>query len=328
MDEPVPAFGPVGRTTTARPQERHPAFEVQFLLESDGRAAAEIRRRLDAVGESLAMVGGGGLFNVHVHTDSPDAAIEIGNEAGEVRDVTVASLAQEAPACSGNWGREVQVGQAACGLVAVVEGAGLIATFRSLGATVVPGSPARPPAVAELLAAVEAAHPRVVAVLPNDRDIMGPAETAAERSVREVSVVPAMSIPAGLSAATAFNPTLPLADNMTAMRAAAEACRMAQLAVAGRPSDSAAGRVEAGDWTAMVAGRVVAAGRRVADVVAQVVDLIADGRAEMLTLVVGRAVAPDDGAAVVEALRTTRPDLELEVIDGGHPEYPLLIGVE
>ncbi|MYU19344.1 dihydroxyacetone kinase, partial [Streptomyces sp. SID8361] len=41
-----------------------------------------LRERLDALGDSLVVVGGDGLWNVHVHVDDAGAAVEAGIQAG------------------------------------------------------------------------------------------------------------------------------------------------------------------------------------------------------------------------------------------------------
>ncbi|MDG4866329.1 dihydroxyacetone kinase, partial [Streptomyces sp. T-3] len=59
-----------------------PAFEVIYLLEAEDAAVARLRTRLDSLGDSLVVVGGDGLWNVHVHVDDAGAAVEAGVEAG------------------------------------------------------------------------------------------------------------------------------------------------------------------------------------------------------------------------------------------------------
>ncbi len=63
-------------------QAGNPAFEVIYLLEAEDAAVARLRKRLDALGDSLVVVGGDGLWNVHVHVDDAGAAVEAGVEAG------------------------------------------------------------------------------------------------------------------------------------------------------------------------------------------------------------------------------------------------------
>lgn len=59
-----------------------PAFEVIYLLEATDEAVDRLRTRLDGLGDSLVVVGGDGLWNVHVHVDDAGAAVEAGVEAG------------------------------------------------------------------------------------------------------------------------------------------------------------------------------------------------------------------------------------------------------
>jgi hypothetical protein len=55
--------------------------------------------------------------------------------------------------------------------------------------------------------------------------------------------------------------------------------------------------------------------------------LLATG-GELVTLVVGRR-APDGLASDLENdLRTRHPEIELVVLPGGHPDHPVLLGVE
>src|SRR5690606_32241970 len=57
-------------------------YEVMCLLDADGRAVAELREELDAMGDSLVVVGGDGLWNVHVHVPEAGPAVEAGIKAG------------------------------------------------------------------------------------------------------------------------------------------------------------------------------------------------------------------------------------------------------
>ncbi|WP_246360306.1 DAK2 domain-containing protein, partial [Nocardioides massiliensis] len=55
-----------------------PAYEVMYLLDADDASIPELRRTLRSLGDSLVVVGGDGLWNVHVHVDDVGAAIEAG----------------------------------------------------------------------------------------------------------------------------------------------------------------------------------------------------------------------------------------------------------
>jgi len=119
--------------------------------------------------------------------------------------------------------RAVRVGEHACSMVVVTEGDGLARTFRSLGADVVPEGERA--SVESIVAAIEGAPADEAVVLTNGDVAASAARDAASRSRKSVRLVPARSIPAGLSAAAAFNPAAAAEDNVAQMREAAAASR-------------------------------------------------------------------------------------------------------
>ena len=72
-----------------------PRYEVMYLLDAEDVGIPALRSRLDALGDSLVVVGGGGLWNVHVHTDSIGAAIEAGIDAGRPHRIAVTDLIEQ-----------------------------------------------------------------------------------------------------------------------------------------------------------------------------------------------------------------------------------------
>ena len=76
-----------------------PAYEVMYLLDADDDAdPRRCARRSPPLGDSLVVVGGEGLWNVHVHVDDVGAAIEAGIEAGRPHRVRVTHFAEQVDA--------------------------------------------------------------------------------------------------------------------------------------------------------------------------------------------------------------------------------------
>jgi DAK2 domain fusion protein YloV len=329
--EPVQT-GPVGR---AEPRSEHPevlgnAFEVQMLVEAaDEDRVGSLRNELSRMGESLVVVGGGGLFNVHVHTGRPEDAVEAGRRAGAVRDASVVDLRDAVEGCLAGQARGVRVAERqASALVAVAEGRGIVAAFRSLGATVVPGGPGNDPPIGAIARAVEQAPSGAVLVLPNHRNVAAAARGAVGATSKDVRVLEAVSIPAGLAAAAAFNPGEPAGRNQRSMAEAAAAVRSGEVVRAERDANTPSERITRGDWLGMVAGRAVSAGRSLPETALEVAAVVTGPQTELLTVVVGEDADPSDRDEVVEALRRTHPGVEVQAIDGGQPRYPFLIGAE
>lgn len=89
----------------ASPDASTGEFEVMYLLEATASQAAALRRQLEAVGDSVGVVGtpdalGVGLYQVHVHTDTPRAALPRG---GRARQVCIHHLTPTTMALAGGW---------------------------------------------------------------------------------------------------------------------------------------------------------------------------------------------------------------------------------
>ena len=330
LTEPVGPLGPVGTSSGAVAEpDRDFGFEVQYLLEADEAAVGSLRGALSGIGDSLVVVGGGGLYNVHVHTDSPDRAIALGREAGRPREPSVVSLADRVTACIAGQARAVRVAEQASALVAVAQGEGIEEAFRSLGAVVVRGGPGSNPSVGELAEAIEAAPGGDVLVLPNHPNIVPAAQRAAAASSKRVRVVPAASVPAGLSAAAAFHPMAGLEANGAALEEAAGAVRAGEVARAEREAGSDAGPVRPGDWVGVSEGRVVCVGPEPVRVAADLASrLVAGGEAEIVTMVAGTDADDDEVAELAAVLREAFAGADVQIVRGGQPRFRYLIGVE
>jgi dihydroxyacetone kinase-like predicted kinase len=83
-----------------------------------------------------------------------------------------------------------------------------------------------------------------------------------------------------------------------------------------------------GDVLGVVDGDFAVVGDDLERVAADVVDRLLSGGGELVTLVVG--AGGHDGLArdVAVYARRSRQPIEVQVLDGGQPRYPLLIGVE
>ena len=80
-------------------------FEVMYLLDATATQASALRSELERIGDSVGVVGtpdalGMGLYQVHVHTDTPRAALP---RAGRARQVCVHHLHPTALAVATGW---------------------------------------------------------------------------------------------------------------------------------------------------------------------------------------------------------------------------------
>ncbi|MEU3724463.1 DAK2 domain-containing protein [Streptomyces sp. NPDC031705] len=300
-----------------------PAYEVVYLLEASDEAVDALRTALDALGDSLVVVGGDGLWNVHVHVDDPGAAVEAGVVAGRPHRIRITHF--------GDQRRRATAPRAQRGVVAVVPGEGLATLCGEAGATTVLARPGEQPAAAELLDAVRRAHAREVVLLPGCPELRAAAAAAAEQARAEgvrVAVIPTRSAVQGLAALAVHDPEGSFDEDVVAMTAAAGATRYGELAVAERQSFTSAGICQAGDVLGLIDGDVAVIGAGLPETAEAVLDRMLGSGGELVTLVLGPEV-PDTLAAHLEAyVQHAHLAVDTVTYRGGRYCAPLLIGVE
>jgi DAK2 domain fusion protein YloV len=324
------AAGPQGDLGEGGRRERAgPSYEVMYLLsESDEESVARLRSRLDGLGDSVLVVGGEDLWNVHAHVDDVGAAIQAGIEAGRPHRIVVTHFGDQQRA------RAAQTAHPAPGPVAVVAcaaGEGLAEVFRAAGAVSVFNGPHRRASAGQLLDAIRSAGSRCVIVLPNETDTQLAADAAASAAAEEgleVHVVRSRSAVQGIAALAVFEPAASGRDNVIAMSGAAAATRHGAVTVASKESLTSAGWCHPGDVLGAVEGDVVVVGRDLAEVGTDVVGRLLAGGGELLTLIRGDGSGPEVSADVARSARAGHRDVEVSIIDGGQAIYPLLLGVE
>ncbi|WAZ24343.1 DAK2 domain-containing protein [Streptomyces cinnabarinus] len=313
----------------ASPEGAGPAFEVIYLLEAEDAAVARLRERLDGLGDSLVVVGGDGLWNVHVHVDDAGAAVEAGVEAGRPYRIRITHFGAGDVHTTGAERPPRERAQRA--VVAVVPGQGLAGLYTEAGATTVLARPGEPPASGELVQAVRRAHAREVVLLPNDADLRHTAAAAAEQARAEgirVALIPTRSAVQGIAALAVHEPERRFDEDVVAMTSAAGATRYAEVAVAERQSWTMAGICQAGDVLGLIDGDVAVIGADVFAAAETVLDRMLAAGGELVTLVLGDE-APDGIAEHLEArVRESYLAVDTVVYRGGRQGALLLIGVE
>ncbi len=309
-------------------------YEVMYFLDAPDEAVPAFREAWAAIGDSIVVVGGGGTWNCHIHTDDIGGAVEAGITAGRPFDIRVTDLLEQAAAegfhAAPTFEPLPEVAAAPVGVVAVAAGDGLADLFRGLGAQgLVVGGQTMNPSLADLLAVVDSVPAGQVVVLPNNKNIIPVAERVDGATDKQVVVVPTRSIAQGLAALVAYTPDAPEAEALAAdMAAAARAVRSGEVTRAVRAATTPIGAVREGDWLGIADGQVAVAEAEARDALRSLLDVLVTGDAELVTLLTGEDADLEAVKAAGEWLEAERPGVELEVAAGGQPLYPYLISVE
>lgn len=340
---PVPVTSPIGSHHIPVPQAPAagdltpdgPAYEVMYLLEAEDAAVPTLRTTLGGLGDSLVVVGGEGLWNVHVHVDDVGAAIEAGIEAGRPYRLRVTHFAEQVERARERSAAARGALRLGRRVVAVAAGPGLHALFEQAGAVVVDGGPGRRPATGDLLAAITDCGAAEVIVLPNDPDSVRAAEVAARTAEADsdgairVAVIPTQAQVTGLAAVAVHEPGRAFGQDVLEMTATARHARQGAVTVAARRAMTMAGPCEVGDVLGVVAGDFAVVGDDLYDVATDVLDRLLGGGGELVTIV-GGAADPDGSLAGRCAAYVERhhPAVDVVVYDGGQDRYPLLMAAE
>ncbi|MFI6830570.1 DAK2 domain-containing protein [Kribbella sp. NPDC050241] len=298
-----------------------PAYEVMYLLDAPDDKVADFRQILAGLGDSVVVVGGDGLWNVHVHTDDVGAAIEHGIDIGRPHRIRVTHFADQAQ-------HEPPPGRA---VIAVVAGDGLADLFTEAGAQVIIGGPGRRCSTGELLRAMEKSKASEIVLLPNDSDSLAVAEaaaTAARQDGIRVAVIPTRAQVQGLAAIAVHDPERNFDDDVVHLSAAAGQTRHGAVTIAVKDAWTMAGMCRVGDALGVVDGDFTLITEDLEEAAFGVVDRLLGGGGELLTIVTGRDADPALAAALERHVRRNRKDVDVVVYDGGQDRYPLLIGVE
>ena len=301
-----------------------------FVVEGSELDLDDIHASLEPLGDSLLVTGDESVAKVHVHTDEPDRALDVGRAVGVVDGARVEigdmhSQAAERERWLAQLHGAAQAPMVPAALVAVAQGAGNRDILRSEGAIVViEGGQTMNPSVGQILEGITAANADHVIVLPNNPNVRLAAENAARESTKDVRVIATGSVPEGIAAAFAFDAMGEIDANEAAMREALSSVLAAEVTIASRDATVDGVTATAGDYLAMVDGRAVAAAPDLWTVVDALLQRFVDDGLSFVT------VFRSEGAPGEKEItaRVEARGLEAAVMWGGQPHYPLLLSAE
>jgi DAK2 domain fusion protein YloV len=287
---------------------------TNFIVTGQGLDSRAFVRRLEEIGDSVLVVGDPATLKVHVHTDEPEVAVAVFEDAGDVQRLDVADMREQIAA------RERRLAPAQTGVVAVVAGEGLKSLFEGLGAHVVDGGATLNPSTYEILAGIHEVPAEEVLVLPNSPNVILAAQEAANLSEKPARVVASRSQQAALVALVELDAGLDATANAERIDSALAEIRWGSVAPAARADPE--GRFVRGDAVGFAGEEVVAWGGA-GSTLSATIGRIAEG-VEIVTVIEG------DGAPIpLDHLPLELAEgVELELHRGGQSHYWWLIAAQ
>ncbi|HEV2685443.1 MAG TPA: hypothetical protein VGW79_02270, partial [Actinomycetota bacterium] len=216
----------------------------------------------------------------------------------------------------------------AASLVAVVSGAGAARLFEELGAITVDGAIRATATDDALRAAIESAPTQDVIVLPNNEELYARLQMMKESLSHRITVLRSADIAHGLAAAVAYGDARDTDAAIRDMEKTLAEVRSGSVVIAPDAFDTPAGRAEAGHAVGIAEGAVVKVGENVTEVATAVASALMTDMREILTVLTGEGVSPEERERLREALATGLPHAAIEIHDGGQPLHRYVMAAE
>ncbi len=340
LEEAEPLMAPV-----AAPQAAHaaPASQVavalpeggwgyctEFLIEGSDLDLERIRSQIEALGNSVLVVGEPELVKVHVHTDDPTRVITLAGGYGKLLKLNVGDMSTQHKRILEREQPDPKPPRPnGIGLVAVVAGRGLVEIFRGLGVdSIVEGGQTMNPSTQDMLNAIESVPYGEVILLPNNRNVILAAKQVLGLTTKKVHVVETHSVPQGVAAVVAFRGDRPSPENLAAMKAEAERVQTIEVTHAVRDSRSNGLKVKKGDVIGLINEKLELAGSDYAEVVNRALNKLGPDAYELVTVYRGQDASDAELQKLESEIRTNHPGLEVEVQQGDQQHYPFILSVE
>jgi DAK2 domain fusion protein YloV len=301
---------------------------TQFLIEGKGLKPDRIRKKLEGKGKSLILVGDESNVRVHIHTFDPSSVLRYGLSLGTLHQISIESMDDQ----HRNFVRAKREKLPALdtAVVVVAIGEGMKNVFRSLGATVVvSGGQTMNPSVKDLVAAIESVPSDKVILLPNNKNIIPTAAQVKQLTSKLVAVVPTKTMPQGIAALLTFSPEADLEQNARDMEAASTRVSTLAITQSVRDTTSQNLRVKKGQFIAVADDEdIVAAGDSVRVAVFQALDKLVSTATRLVTIYYGSTMQTSEVEKLSQELASRYPGAQIELVDGGQPNYHLILSLE
>ena len=327
-------------------------FDTVFIVRKTvERSLDPLRTYLSGIGDSLVIGEDDEAFKVHVHTDTPGAALTEAQKYGTLELAKIENMRTQAEDLAAGrhvqstddldalekelesapaGGHVVAPPEKKYGFLAVCAGAGLEAVFKDLGADgVVSGGQTMNPSTEAILEGVDAVPAETVFILPNNGNIIMAAQQCAALTEKNVVVIPTKTVPQGITAMMNVDFEAPTAEDIAAaMTESLPTVTTAQITYAARNSDFDGFDIKEGDYLALEEGKLFGTDGSLSALLERLAASASERGASFISLYFGEDVSQEDAEAAGKLFGEACPDAEVAVLSGGQPVYYYIISME
>ena len=330
------------------------AFDTVFIVRKHTEEVdlEPFRTYLNSIGDSLVIGEDDTAFKVHVHTNTPGAALTESQKYGTLELAKIENMRTQADDLAA--GKHVQstddleaveaeleagadggapvkaAPEKKYGFVAVCAGQGLEAVFRDLGVDgVISGGQTMNPSTEDILKEIERTPAEIVYVLPNNKNIIMAAEQCVSLCEdKKVVVLPTKTIPQGISAMLCAEPDASEEDNTAAMTDGFSRVRTSEITYAARDSDFGGFAIKQGDYLALEEHQLFGTDRDLESMLDRLAHSEGHQEAEFISIFYGEDVTEEQAQRAEEIFAAACPKAEVSLLPGGQPVYYYMISAE
>jgi len=299
---------------------------TNVLLQGQELDPDKLRMKLKRKGQSLVVAGDESTVRIHIHTYDPGKILHYLGSLGTMHEINIRNMDEQHQDFL-----EMQKERAPAvdiAIIAVAAGGGLTEVFKSLGAVVVPGGQTMNPSTKDLLQAIESVVSDKVIILPNNKNIVLTANQVQSLTTKTIEVVPTQTIPQGVATLLAFDYEADLETNAQLMEKAKSAVRSIEVIRAIRSTKIGEFNIKKKQAMGFLDDELVAVGDNTTDVLNEVLAKLDLDEAEVITIYYGADTKPAEAEQVSLTICQQHPQLQVEVVKGGQPNYNFIVSVE
>ncbi len=289
---------------------------------------------LSEIGTSIQVGEGDGMYRMHIHvpTENRYAPIDYTMGIGTITKVAMENLLDQMENAEKKSSQKINLAPVEPGQIAVVAvspGQGISRIFASLGvSSIVAGGQTMNPSTEEIVKSFENLPTDKIIILPNNKNIILAAQTAASVTVKKIAVIPTINVPQGLSAMLRLIPDSDFDQIVAEMNEAMTEVETGEITIATRSVEINGVDVKEGEVIGLHNGKLVASASSLEQTCLDLLEKTGTSERERITIFYGNNIAKNEVNIIVDKIRSVYPSHEFEVHDGGQPHYQFIIAIE
>lgn len=312
-------------------------YSVSFVLNAHESFASgvdgDLEEYLKGIGTDVKLTADSKQMQISLLTNAPGKALNHALKLGDAHDITITNVKLDGKKPSPAAEEKKEPDKSSwkeIGFVAVSCGEGLDGIFKELGADVViKGGQTMNPSTDDILKAAEQVNAKNVFILPNNKNIVLAASQAAElMDDKKGIVLPAKTIPQGITALVNFIPDQSVEENESRMKEELSKVKTGEITYAVRDTSIDGRSIKAGDYMGLTDVGIQAVNVSLTETFKEMISQMVDDDSALLTIYTGADAKSDETAQIKELIAKDYPSLEIDVQEGGQNVYYYIVSVE